>query len=93
MGKRFSDRQGYTPPEPRITFREEAPESLRYAIVNIAYEAGFGPSSLRKLICRMLRVPPEESNWSEYPNIDYEVRGHVDTMPWYHLETTFSITF
>ncbi len=65
--------------------REDAPQNLRYAVVTIAYEAGLTPSSLRTIVCGMLRVPADETNWSEYPNVEYEVRTHVGEMPWYRV--------
>jgi len=85
MNQRFSDRQGYAPGEQPITVREDAPEGFRYALAQIAYDAGLRPSSLSAVICRVLRVPPSDYNWSEYPNIDSEVRQHLSEMPWYRV--------
>jgi hypothetical protein len=67
----FSKRNRFTKPK-EITIREDAPESLRYFILDTVRELGCGPSGLRGLICRVLRTRPDPSNWSQY-------RGHIIT--------------
>ena len=53
----FSRRHGYSGEVAPITVREDAPEALRHAVVQIAAEEGFeSPSSQRAVICRVLRV-------------------------------------
>jgi hypothetical protein len=42
MSRGFSDRHGYSEHIPEITIREEAPDDLRYAVVQIAKSAGKG---------------------------------------------------
>lgn len=83
--ERFSERHGFKPSEAPITIRTDAPEDLRGVLVDIAYECGYSPSPLRTLVCRLLRKRPDPSNWSEYPNIDGEVRWLVDNAPWYDV--------
>ncbi len=81
----FSKRHGFGPTDGEITVRHEAPPDLRAVIVDLAYENGFTPSTLRKLVCRVLRLRPDSDNWSDFPNIDYEVRQTVDNAEWYKV--------
>jgi hypothetical protein len=81
----FSERHGFRPNEVPITIRTDAPEDLRGVVVDIAYESGYSPSPLRTLVCRVLRKRPDPSNWSEYPNIDDEVRWFLDHAEWYEV--------
>lgn len=81
----FSRRQGYSRPDAEISIRHEAPESLRAAIVSIAYRCGFAPSELRHRLCGILYKTPDKSNWSEYPNIDDEVRILMDELEWFEV--------
>src|SRR5205809_4867902 len=85
MAERFSRRHGYNTPEPEITVRQDAPEDLRSAVVDIAYDCGFTPTPLRQLVCRVLRVAPNRNNWSDYPNVDGEVRQNLGECPWYKV--------
>ena len=82
----FSRRYGYSGRAAPITVREDAPEALRHALVQIAAEEGFdSPSSQRALICRVLRVMPDRNNWSEYPNVAGEVDDLITTCAWYRV--------
>ena len=81
----FSKRNRYSSAAKEITVREDAPESLRYIVLQTAIDLGWGPSSLRPLLCRVLRVPPDESNWSEYPNIWGEVQGLMYRCEWFKV--------
>jgi len=85
MSSRFSNRHGYSPADAEITVRHEAPDELRSVVVEIAYESGFTPNPLRTLVCRVLRARPNPSNWSEYPNVDGEIRQLLDTCEWYYV--------
>ncbi|MEZ5618675.1 MAG: hypothetical protein R3E40_10415 [Rhodocyclaceae bacterium] len=86
MTERFSKRHGYHPAhKAEISVRQDAPHELRGIVVQLAYECGFRPKSLRPLVCRILRKRPDPINWSEYPNIDNEVRGLVDDCDWYQV--------
>lgn len=80
----FSERFGFAPPDADITTRD-APEELRTTVVDVAYEAGMAPRSLRTLICKILFIAPDSNNWSEYPNIDNEVRRILDEADWYEV--------
>jgi hypothetical protein len=82
---RFSKRHGFEPPEPEITITHDAPHNLRGIIVDIAYEAGLDPYHLRAITCQVLRVREDPGNWSAFPNVDSEVRGHVDSCAWYEV--------
>jgi len=65
--------------------RQDAPDDLRGVIVDLAYECGMTPKPLRRLVSRVLRTPPNPNNWSEYPNIDEEVRENLRECPWYRV--------
>lgn len=82
---RFSDRMGYQPPDAEIKVRLDAPDELRDILVNIAYESGYTPHLLRSTVCRMLRRREDSDNWSAFPNVDNEVRSHVQSCDWYRV--------
>lgn len=80
----FSKRYGlYSIKEKEITIREDATEGLRGFIKMAFYDLGKKPSDLRKITTRILKISPDKNNWSEYPNIDYEVSEHLDNCEWY----------
>ncbi len=81
----FSKRHQFSSKPKEITIREDAPESLRYFVLDTAVELGWGPSSLRDIVCRVLRTPPDQSNWSEYPNVWGEVAGLVYHCDWFKV--------
>ena len=83
--ERFSKREGYAGNEAEIVIREDAPNSLRSYIVQTLYALGFTPKQIRPLICQVLRVAPDENNWTEYPNIDTEIRELVLYCDWYKV--------
>jgi AbiJ N-terminal domain 4 len=83
--KRFSERHGHRGAEQEITVREDAPQGLRFAIPLIAQDAGMSPSAIRRVICQVLLVPHNPSNWSEYPNIWEEVNGLIDDCEWFKV--------
>jgi len=62
----FSKRNRYSGRAKEITIREDAPENLRYVVLQTAIDLGWAPSSLRTIHCRVLHVPPDSGNWSEY---------------------------
>ncbi len=83
---RFSERHGFNRVnEAEITVRQDAPYDLRGVLADLAYECGFSPKSLRAVVCRVLRKRPDSNNWSEYPNIDQEVRSLLDDCEWYKV--------
>lgn len=68
--ERFSRRFGHGPNEREITIREDAPDEVRGAILQIAKaEIKLTPEDLRDILCTVLRQLPNQSNWSSYPNI------------------------
>lgn len=81
----FSQRHGFEQPDAPITIRSEAPEWLRSIIIQLAYDAGFQPSDLREMLCKLLLESPDSSNWSEFPNIDNEVRGLLHQAEWFRV--------
>ena len=84
--RHFSDRYGFRQiEEAEIQVRHDAPYEFRGVLVDLAYECGFGPGSLRELVCRTLRKRPDPSNWSPFPNIDREVRDLIDQSEWYKV--------
>ena len=38
---------------------------------------------MRKVVCRVLRTAPDPYNWSDYPNVDNEVRELLGDCEWY----------
>lgn len=82
----FSKRRGlHTIAEKEITVREDAPEGLRGFVSMAFYELDKNPSDLRDIVCRVLKTPPDRSNWSERPNIDYEVNNLLAECDWYFV--------
>lgn len=85
MAKRFSARRGYHGPEQEIAVREDAPEGVRHAIPQIAEDVGMTPTPMRRVVCRVLRVRPDPSNWSEYPNVSDEVNDLILECHWFRV--------
>ena len=81
----FSTRYGVEPEEAEIRVREEAPAELRAAFVHIAYDSGLSPTQLRQILCHVLRVEPEDWNWTDFPNVDEELRRRVGECAWYNV--------
>jgi hypothetical protein len=81
----FSKRFGFSGEPAEVRVREEAPLSVRDAILQIAEELEFQPSQLRTLLCRILRVAPHRGNWSEYPNIYGEVQDLLHGAVWFRV--------
>ncbi len=82
----FSKRHGFRKiADIEISVRHDAPYDLRGVLAEIAYRYGFRPKSLRSLVCRVLLTRPDPNNWSEYPNIDEEVRWLLDHCDWYRV--------
>jgi hypothetical protein len=81
----FSKRHGFRGEPKEITVREDAPESLRYFVVQTAIDGGLSPSYLRRALCRLMRVMPDPSNWSEYPNIFDEVQALLRECDWFRV--------
>lgn len=83
--KTFSKRHGYIN-EVEITVREDAPSGLRYFVIDIAeVDCDLSPSDLRPIICRVLNESPNSNNWTDYPNIDYEIRYLIGICKWHKV--------
>jgi hypothetical protein len=83
--KTFSERHGFEPAERKITIRHEFPKALRSVVVDIAYESGLRPAYARPIVCKVLRKREDPSNWSDYPNVDGEVREKLEDAEWYEV--------
>lgn len=81
----FSKRNRYAGVSPEITIREDAPEGLRFTVLELPVELGWSPSPLRDVVCRTLRIRPDPGNWSEYPNIWDEVQRLVYGCDWFKV--------
>ena len=89
----FSERNGYEVPDAEISVRHEAPDWLRSILVDFAYQAGLEPSDLRVELCALLFESPDQSNWSEFPNIDGEVRQLLASAEWFLVYDFIEILF
>lgn len=81
----FSRRHGLNRPDAEISVRYEAPDELRDAVVSIAYRCGLKPTELRQVLCAMLYRSPDPTNWSEFPNVDSEVRELIHACEWFEV--------
>jgi hypothetical protein len=81
----FSQRHGFVQPDAPIAIRSEAPDWLRSIIIQFTYDAGLHPSDLREMLCKLLLESPDASNWSEFPNIDSEVRSLLSQAEWFRV--------
>lgn len=82
----FSRRYGYGPEEREIVIRNDAPNQVRAAMLSIAQgDIGLAPSTLRDVLCNVLRKLPDPSNWSEYPNVWGECQNLIQDCPWYKV--------
>jgi hypothetical protein len=80
--KPFSKRYGFGKPK-EIAIWEDAPEPLRHCVLEIAKSLDVSPSPLRDIICLVLRQRPDPNNWSEYPNIQFEMEQLVYGCEWF----------
>lgn len=81
----FSERHGLTPPDAPITIRSEAPDWLRELLLTVAYKSDLAPSQIRTVLCEMLLETPDANNWSEFPNVDGEVRNLLRRAQWFEV--------
>jgi hypothetical protein len=79
----FSRRHGYAGQSAEITIREDAPDNLRAFVVRTAGKLGLQPDPFRDIVCEVLEVRPDPSNWSPYPNIADEVERLVRGCEWF----------
>lgn len=80
----FSRRNRYTGAAKEITIREDAPEALRVTVLETSRELGWRPGRLRSIICRVLRVRPDESNFSDRYVRD-EVEQLIHDCEWFRI--------
>jgi hypothetical protein len=80
----FSKRHGFVQAK-EITIREDAPENLRYFVLQTVVDLGYLPSLLRSILCGVLRRRPDPNNWSEYPNVWEEAQELIFGCPWYKV--------
>ena len=81
----FSKRHGYTAPAKEITVREDAPEGLRFVVLQTARDLDWTPTPLRGIVCKVLRVRPDPGQLERYPNIWDEVQGLVYSCDWFKV--------
>ena len=81
--QRFSQRRGFSIRPADITIRHDAPQHVRDAVLQIALDVGYRPTELRGVICRVLRVAPDDYNWSEFPNVWGEVQNLMASAEWF----------
>ncbi len=63
---------------------DEAPGALRYGLREVLHVLGYQtPTAQRLILCKSLRVIPDRSNWTDYPNIEDEVVYLLETEPWH----------
>lgn len=65
--------------------RDDAPYDVRGLVIDKAYEHGSDPHSIRSIVCKVLLVREDPNNWSAFPNVDFEVRDHLDSCEWYYV--------
>lgn len=82
---RFSARHGFSRPDAEISYRQELPTEVREAIASIAYSCQVKPSTLRQKLATILYRAPDRGNWSEFPNIDEEIRGWLRDCEWFEV--------
>jgi len=80
----FSRRLGYTGPAGEITIREDAPDDLRFTVLDEATKAGLDPGDLRDVVCRVFRKRPDPNNWSP-GNVQEEVEDLVYGADWFRV--------
>ncbi len=85
MDNRFSERHGFSPEPAEITVRHEAPPELRGLVIDFAYRAGLSPKAVRAIVCHVLMTRPDDDNWSDFPNVDREVRMLLDGCEWFEV--------
>lgn len=79
----FSKKYGFSSAPP-VTFRHDAPEAMRYAVIQAAYDE-LKYDHIRTSICRTLRETPDRGNFSEIPNIRDEVERLIQQADWYRV--------
>lgn len=81
----FSDRHGYAPAEKDLATREVASVDFRNGLISLAYDCGSRPHEVRETLCRLLWKTPNPSNWSAFPNVDFESRELLEDCEWFEV--------
>jgi hypothetical protein len=79
----FSKRHNLSFPPP-ITTRYDAPEGLRYAVIQNAHDCGLSYPKIRSIVCLLLLTSPDSNNWSD-ANINNEVISSINQCAWYKV--------
>jgi len=82
VDQQFSERYPHAEPDVPVTVRDDAPAALREALPQMVPLAW---SAQRAIVCEILLRRPDPNNWSEWPNVAYEVMGLIDDCPWWHV--------
>jgi len=85
MPDTFSQRHGFASSDAEILIRNDAPQEVRVAVATGARDLGLQPSAIRETVCDFLFKRPDPSNWSEYPNVWWEVQEILDDCQWYKV--------
>jgi hypothetical protein len=80
----FSKRYGYSNRETEITIREDAPESLREFIIELAYGTGLNEYDLCHLVAKTLRRRPDPVNFT-YSDYHTDTDVFLSNCPWYKV--------
>lgn len=80
----FSKRNNFASAPP-ITVRTDAPDGLRFAVIQNARDCGPSYGQIRSTVCRVLLTAPDQNNWSEIPNIRDEVFHAIRQCVWYKV--------
>jgi hypothetical protein len=82
----FSRRHGLGPEPAPIRIRHDAPGEVRQLILRlVTAEVRIRPKYVREVLCTVLRRVPDDSNWSDFPNIYYECQTLLEEAPWYRV--------
>ncbi len=84
--ERFSRRHGLADKHEGPLVYDDAPKRLRIGFLGLLeHDFDLSPGTMRSVVCRELRVEPNLSNWSQYPNIWDEVQSDMFRCEWYEF--------
>jgi hypothetical protein len=83
LGQPFSKRNRFSSRK-EIVIREDAPENLRYFVVQTTLDLGWPPGRFRDVLCRVLRVSPDARNhW--HGEIRHEIHSLINGCDWFKV--------
>jgi hypothetical protein len=82
---RFSGRK-------EILIREDAPENLRYFVVQTTLDLGWPPGRFRDVLCRVLRVSPDARNQWRGP-IRHEIQSLINGCDWFKVYDLIEVLY